>query len=1167
MTHYFFSHVMLASLTILQGLVVEPFFFLSSLASLNGTNVTFTDNLSMESGGGAIFLRQSVITSSTTHLYFTSNRAKGTAGGAISGQGGSLTLGNSTRCNHFFSNNSANLFGGAIYFVSGSLRILGHSHFAYNSAIQGGGAIYIITSLFVMYDRAFFARNVAAIGGAILIDSVSINTPNVAHVVFNTSHVTFVNNSARIGGGGIACHDSTLIAEHLFFTDNTAGDGGGGIGLKNSTIQLTSASFTNNSANNYGGAIAATKVTMDLYNTTVIGNSNGAISVIGSTMVTGTATFSRNHGDVGGAITAIDSIVSLKDHTLFDCNKAIVSGGAIAGFNSQVVVSGVTIITNNEAGIGGALQATNTDFILNNTVNFTSNSAIAGGAIYFSSASTLTLEPHTNVTSSHNHASKYGGVIYYEDAADSVQCDLEVTAERGNTILELEGESIGINFGMNIFLPSCFIDLNEVANDSILFSVNSYNDTAGEDGSFLYGGLLSRCQMNINLNSSYLGNFLHAIVPYTFLRNEVLHIISLPTANSTIKAVTSKPYQLCFCESDYTFNCSRAKIIQTTRGQKFNVSVLATDQGNSTTSSQVTAVLSPTARLKLGQTLQAISQHCTDLTYNLYSTETHEQLILYPDGPCRDTGLARAVVNVTLLPCPDAFTQSGEQCVCEERLQVYDVECVIDEKIYIERKAGSNFWMSAQYVNGSYEGLILYRSCPADYCTNNAVNITLDNFDIQCDLNRGELLCGACATNYSLLLSGTQCQVCSNAYLALLLPFAAAGIGLVVFLSVLRLTVATGMINSIILYANIVQANRNSIFPSTSWNILTVFIAWMNLDLGFQTCFYHGMDAYAQTWLQFAFPVYVWILISLIILTSRYSVTMSKLIGHNPIAVLATLLLMSYTKILKIIIEVYSSVDLDYPGNKTVTVWLKDANVPYLKSKHLLLSVVTSLILVFIFLPYTLLLLLGYKLYHFSGRKQFLWLNRVKPLLDSYYAPYKIPTRYWTGFLLLVRCALYIVFSFNSLGGTTNSFLSINITFTAMVVLAWLSVLIYKNFYNNVIEASVYLNLITLSAAFLAGANSPALVYSLVGMVFATMIGIIVYHFHLLYTAQSAIWMKTKVKLLSCVQAAKDWRRRPRPQVTAPAGTSSRDPHRIVTETVIDLREPILEMFPEKENY
>ncbi len=53
---------------------------------------------------------------------------------------------------------------------------------------------------------------------------------------------------------------------------------------------------------------------------------------------------------------------------------------------------------------------------------------------------------------------------------------------------------------------------------------------------------------------------------------------------------------------------------------------------------------------------------------------------------------------------------------------------------------------------------------------------------------------------------------------------------------------------------------------------------------------------------------------------------------------------MSYTKILKIIIEVYSTAEVDYP-NRTVSVWLQDANVPYLQSKHLVLAMVTSLVL------------------------------------------------------------------------------------------------------------------------------------------------------------------------------------------------------------------------------
>ncbi len=47
-------------------------------------------------------------------------------------------------------------------------------------------------------------------------------------------------------------------------------------------------------------------------------------------------------------------------------------------------------------------------------------------------------------------------------------------------------------------------------------------------------------------------------------------------------------------------------------------------------------------------------------------------------------------------------------------------------------------------------------------------------------------------------------------------------------------------------------------------------------------------------------------------------------------------------------------------------VWLKDGNSPYLQSHDLGLTVITTLMLVCLFLPYTFLLLLGYKLYRFS---------------------------------------------------------------------------------------------------------------------------------------------------------------------------------------------------------
>ena len=83
------------------------------------------------------------------------------------------------------------------------------------------------------------------------------------------------------------------------------------------------------------------------------------------------------------------------------------------------------------------------------------------------------------------------------------------------------------------------------------------------------------------------------------------------------------------------------------------------------------------------------------------------------------------------------------------------------------------------------------------------------------------------------------------------------GVALVFLLLVCKLTVATGTLSGLVLYANIVGANRTIFLPVKSTDAFSVFIAWLNLDFGIETCFYDGMDAYSKTWLQFVFPAYI----------------------------------------------------------------------------------------------------------------------------------------------------------------------------------------------------------------------------------------------------------------------------------------------------------------------
>jgi hypothetical protein len=127
------------------------------------------------------------------------------------------------------------------------------------------------------------------------------------------------------------------------------------------------------------------------------------------------------------------------------------------------------------------------------------------------------------------------------------------------------------------------------------------------------------------------------------------------------------------------------------------------------------------------------------------------------------TGNARVTINVTLLPCPGGFVLVPDgQCVCEERLRQYNVSCTIDEGVHFTKKVSSKFWLGAEYINESYEGLILYKTCPVDYCSMDEFNMTLQDLDIQCIQGRTGILCGGCAVNHSLHIGGSKCKQCSN---------------------------------------------------------------------------------------------------------------------------------------------------------------------------------------------------------------------------------------------------------------------------------------------------------------------------------------------------------------------------------------------------------------------
>ena len=339
-------------------------------------------------------------------------------------------------------------------------------------------------------------------------------------------------------------------------------------------------------------------------------------------------------------------------------------------------------------------------------------------------------------------------------------------------------------------------------------------------------------------------------------------------------------------------------------------------------------------------------------------------------------------------------------------------------------------------------------------------------------------------------------------YLFLIIPIIVVGFVLVLLLFVLNLTVTDGAVNGFILYANIISINTPILFPNVNhFTPAYTFISLVNLDLGIQTCFYNGMDDYAKMWLQLAFPFYLIFIATLIIITSRYSITIQRLTARRALPVLATLFLLSYTKILRIVSSTlffYSTIT-HLPSKHTTLGWSVDANVPLFGVKFTILFIV-CLILFLILVPFNVILLFTRTLSRFN------FINKFNPLLDAYQGLYKIKFYYWTGLQLLIRA---LIFATSSLDRNLN--LTIGITLFSSIEGIQGAVKPFKSQFKNFQEQMFLINITILYAFLLYNQEAINTMAVNIMIAMAAIYFILIIAYHIITYVCSAV-IKNKIK-------------------------------------------------------
>ena len=926
------------------------------------------------------------------------------------------------------------------------------SEYSYNKANDNGGVVAAAEGN-IQITASNFTNSIAAKSGGVFY------TPAINNIIVNVTvkESLFHNNSGDSGGVIAMLSNGHLTLRENTFRFNFAHKGGVVFLQKGNHLTINNDTYIHNLANGSGGVIYSECQNNLTINNCILtsnrANKNGGViysSVRTEITITGNrCTFMRNKALNGGAMFASKSKILVQNYCLIRDNLAISNGGGFYLTMSELKLNNSYFNENIADKAGGGLHAASSRIIIEGIAHFTDNEAENGGGISLESNTKLigNLAQKDVISFVSNRARNHGGALFVDDQSNPDLCA---------AIISMNMTSI----------TECFT----ATSVSYGFSDNH----ADASGSNLFGGLLDRCTVHgRSLQKNEIDELGSGLSTFQRLSN---------ISEANLDTIRSHPIRMCFCRDNQPDCDYQPEHIQVNRGKGFSFELVAYDQVSRTVNATVHSTLtSSTGGLDEGQETQHINETCTELHFNLFTPLESDYLTLSLVGPCNVVGISTASIRIdSTCSCPIGFqildnNKAVCNCVCDKVLLPYDkTECNSTANSIIRKE---NFWITYVNETNNSNGYLIYPNCPFDYChppeNHISVNLNLPNgSDAQCASNRTGTLCGYCKPGLSVSLGSTHCLRCPTYWPGLLVMIVIvaifSGIGLVALILILNLTVAVGTLNAIIFYANIISANRGVLFATSKASFAYVVVSWLNFDLGIDICFLDGMDTYVKTWLQLACTGYIIFLVILIIeLCGRFD-RFGRLLGKkDPVATLATLVLLSNTKLITLLQTIISTllpVRLKLPDGSQHLLWLPDATVGYLSGKHAILFV-TAILVLLIGLVYTFLLF-SWQWILCCPRKRVKWIRsqKLSLFLESYHVPYTPKHRYWTGLLLLTRGTIYFVLAFNSPGDPRITlFSTIFIVSYLLFYIAVFGIRMYKHRFINTMEIFTYINIISVS--------------------------------------------------------------------------------------------------------
>ena len=967
---------------------------------------------------------------------------------------------------------------------------------------SGGGLSIVLTqmnySVNVTIDSCLFEGNIGQYGGGAHV-SRFVNTERSKLTFFNC---TFTRNGMInvTNGGGLA------VLANLFrpYEDPLESE----YSSMRLDINISLSRFTENLAFLGGGVVSTIALSFADHHDTVM------ISYYNCTFGYNTATF-------GAAVYAIEnniataSLQSLPPGSRVEATNIHVhhnslvnrirrsrhSSGVIDIRYGHFTLYGYSSIDHND---GTALRARRSNIHIHGECKFIQNVGSFGGALSLIAYSFLVIHVNTSVLFLDNYSTYRGGVFH----------------------VQLEDDPI------NYQIYNCFIYLNssdrfcfnnpEVCHVEDITDLGINITIAGNKapyGGLVYGSTLETCNWGYQLigRENYTGNFV------TFLSEseQARHIFHFGNNQIGEGSVTTPSMELNIAERLYS----------AMPGETFNVSMNSTDQLSRLVPTTVSSTVLP---LNLAEGMNLTIEESILGTSNYWVLRDDRPSSFVPLKVRGNVGqqvrvtiftidsAADIEIEVNLVACVPGLRFSTEErvCICRPEIERGGIDC--SSETY-QLTVPNHVWIGLldSIDRTSDTADLVIESCALNYCNPGEKLIEAGDFDAQCaeGYHRTGLLCGSCMEGYSVVLGTNRCKRChNNAFLALILVFAVAGILLIALIAFLKVSVSEGYLNGILFYSHNLSQFTLDLAPQAPAIFLPV--VFVNLDFGIETCFYEGMNALEYVGLQFVFPLYLYFLMAMIVLVARFKWPQNNIFSAGK--TFATLLVVSYSSILRTCTQVLQHVIVHSITTKISSVrWLIDPQVKYFHSLHAVLAVFSILLLVLYLIPLPLILLFPAKAYSWK------YTGKTKPILDAFFAPYKPKLRCWLGIRLLLSVTLSTVSLY--LNFPHNVFMVVTVLTGFLYIQTILRP--YRGIGINTADTFLITNLIVLLLGLLffnttqynqheTELPSTSIIFTstVVSLAYVVFIAILLYHFFLRLPSDSQQTIKTRLEGSTIVQ-------------------------------------------------